>query len=51
MQFNSLPSRPYVILFDQIIFFLLNKFFSISHEETILQVNSNLYDHGEALLE
>lgn len=25
--------------------------FAISHEETILQVNSDLYDHGEALLE
>lgn len=25
--------------------------FAISHKETILQVNSNLYDHGEALLE
>ena len=25
--------------------------FAISHEETILQLNNNLYDHGEALLE
>ncbi len=25
--------------------------FGISHGESILQVNSNLYDHGEALLE
>lgn len=25
--------------------------FAISHDETILQLNNNLYDHGEALLE
>ncbi len=25
--------------------------FGISHNETILEVNGNLYDHGEALLE